>query len=130
MGFLIERDENHCRNVFNPCAFLPQFRCSRDEESEDDSGHALESHHRSHVPPADKRAGQADMLELTHPKTGVPALLVGTSWPGEYYSSFVGYFDPSSLPTAQSLGIAESFALADDLASTLPLPTLLRGFRL
>lgn len=129
MGFLIERDGNHCRNVFEPCALLPQFCRSRDWAAEDDADPS-DPHDWRRVPPADKRAGHADILELINPKTGSPALSVGTRRSDDYYPSFVGHVDPPTLQTAQSLGIAESFAFADELVSTIPLSTPPRKFRL
>jgi hypothetical protein len=120
MGRMIERDGNHCQSTFEPCALLPQFRrTTRDWDDDDAPRDPKDPKHWTTVPPGDERAGHADLLDLIDPKSREPALSVGTQRGDDYYPSFVGYLNPERLQSARAQGIAESFALADELHAGL-----------
>lgn len=111
MGLLVAREGNWCSTPIEPCAVLPRFcRTSYDwsEEVEPRKMH-----------PAHEGAGHGDALELIDPSSMETALMVGTSRADDYYPSFVGYARPETVQKALDSGVAENFALADELTERL-----------
>lgn len=114
MGLLVVREGNWCSTPTTPCALLPRFCRTNYEWSEDGEDVQPRKMH-----PAHEGAGHGDVLELIDPSSMEAALMVGTSRADDYYPSFVGYARPQVVEKALNSGVAENFALADELSERL-----------